>query len=119
VLLRLAYLGVTNAFAMLRLLPMSDRDKDAEILALRHQITVLERQLGKDRVRFDATDRRSWRRCTGCRWTCSVGCDCWCVRTRSFAGTGTWSHTATLPSPGRSAQGDRARSTPSGSWCCA
>ncbi|KAK1185265.1 hypothetical protein B7755_048615 [Streptomyces sp. NBS 14/10] len=46
-LLRLAYLGVTNAFAMLRLLRMSDRDKDAEILALRHQVTVLERQLGK------------------------------------------------------------------------
>ncbi|GAA0895202.1 MULTISPECIES: hypothetical protein [Streptomyces violaceusniger group] len=42
-LLRLAYLGVTNAFAVLRLLPMSDRDKDAEILALRHRITVLER----------------------------------------------------------------------------
>jgi hypothetical protein len=45
VLLRLAYLGVTNAFAMLRLLPMSDREKDVEILALRHQIAVLERQL--------------------------------------------------------------------------
>jgi len=37
VLLRLAYLGVTNALAMLRLLPMSDRAKDAEILALRHR----------------------------------------------------------------------------------
>jgi hypothetical protein len=45
VLLRLAYLGVTNAFAMLRLLPMSHRERDAEILALRHQIVVLERQL--------------------------------------------------------------------------
>ena len=44
-LLRLAYLGVTNAFAMLRLLPMSNREKDVEILALRHQIGVLERQL--------------------------------------------------------------------------
>jgi putative transposase len=42
VLLRLAYLTISNAFAALRLLPMSDRDKDAEILALRHQITVLE-----------------------------------------------------------------------------
>ncbi|WP_413099969.1 hypothetical protein [Streptomyces sp. Inha503] len=52
-LLRLAYLGVTNAFALLRLLPVSDRDKDAETLALRHQITVLERQLGGDRVRFE------------------------------------------------------------------
>jgi putative transposase len=57
VLLRLAYLAVTNAFAMLRLLPMSDRDKEVEILALRHQITVLERQLGNDRPRFDPSDR--------------------------------------------------------------
>ncbi|GAA3810338.1 hypothetical protein GCM10022206_56160 [Streptomyces chiangmaiensis] len=56
-LLRLAYLGVTNAFAMLRLLPMSDRDKDVEILALRHQITVLERQLGGDRPCFRPSDR--------------------------------------------------------------
>jgi hypothetical protein len=57
VLLRLAYLAVTNAVAALRLLPMSNRDKDAEILALRHQIAVLERQLGDARVRFDQTDR--------------------------------------------------------------
>ncbi|MEV0178982.1 integrase core domain-containing protein [Streptomyces sp. NPDC050625] len=56
-LLRLAYLTVTNAFALLRLLPMSDRDKDAEILALRHQITVLQRQLGKEKVRFTPSDR--------------------------------------------------------------
>src|SRR4051812_37832300 len=35
VLLRLAYLGVANALAMLRLLPMSVHAKDAEILALR------------------------------------------------------------------------------------
>jgi putative transposase len=57
VLLRLAYLTVTNAFAALRLLPMSDHDKDAEILALRHQIMVLERQLGADRVKFASEDR--------------------------------------------------------------
>jgi len=44
VLLRLAYLGVTNALALLRLLPMTDYAKDAEILALRHQIAILERQ---------------------------------------------------------------------------
>ncbi len=42
-LLRLAYLGVTNVFALLRLLPMSSRDKDAEILVLRHQLSVLQR----------------------------------------------------------------------------
>jgi len=37
---------------MFRLLPMSDRDKDIEILALRHQIGILQRQLGDTRVRF-------------------------------------------------------------------
>ncbi|WP_405587866.1 integrase core domain-containing protein [Streptomyces sp. NBC_01190] len=56
-LMRLAYLTVANALAMLRLLPMSDRDKDAEILALRHQITVLERHLGHRRARFTPGDR--------------------------------------------------------------
>ena len=56
-LLRLAYLGVTNVFALLRLLPMSDWDKDAEILALRHQLTVLERQLGNTRPRLSSGDR--------------------------------------------------------------
>jgi hypothetical protein len=57
VLLRLAYLGVANMFALLRLLPASDRDKIVEILALRHQIMVLERQLGKARPRFLPSDR--------------------------------------------------------------
>lgn len=56
-LFRLAYLGVTNTVALLRLLPMGDRDEDAEILALRHQIMVLERQLGGERVRFTRADR--------------------------------------------------------------
>jgi transposase InsO family protein len=42
---------------MLRLLPMTERDKDAEILALRHQIAVLERQLNGKRVGFTAGDR--------------------------------------------------------------
>ena len=56
-LLRLAYLGVTNALALVRLLPMSDRAKDAEILALRHQITVLQRQLRGEKVRFTPADR--------------------------------------------------------------
>jgi hypothetical protein len=57
VLFRLAYLGVTNALALLRLLPMSDRDKDAEILALRHQLAVLERHLHGERIRFTSADR--------------------------------------------------------------
>jgi hypothetical protein len=53
----LAHLGVTNTLALLRLLPMSAWDKDAQILALRHQITVLERQLHGQRVRFMWADR--------------------------------------------------------------
>ena len=56
-LLRLAYLGVVNVLALLRLLSASSRDKDAEILALRHQLSVLHRQLGPDRVRFTPGDR--------------------------------------------------------------
>jgi len=57
VLLRLAYLGVTNALAMLRLLPTSHHDKNIEILALRHEIMVLQRQLGTHRPRFEPADR--------------------------------------------------------------
>jgi hypothetical protein len=44
-------------FTLLRLLPGSDRDKDAEILALRHQLAVLRRQLDGQRVRFEPADR--------------------------------------------------------------
>ncbi|MEV6057482.1 hypothetical protein [Streptomyces sp. NPDC052107] len=56
-LLRLAYLAITNTFATLRLLPLSDHAKDMEILALRHQLTVLERQLGTNKVKFTPEDR--------------------------------------------------------------
>jgi transposase len=57
VLVRLAYLGITNVFALLRLLPRSDLDKDTEILVLRHELAVLQRNLGDQRVRFQPTDR--------------------------------------------------------------
>ncbi len=56
-MLRLAYLGVTNALAMLRLLPMNNQAKDVEILALRHQIMVLHRQLHGQKIRFTPADR--------------------------------------------------------------
>jgi transposase len=46
---------VTNTFTLLRLLPMSARDKDIEILTLRHQLLVLQRQVGKPA--FTDTDR--------------------------------------------------------------
>ncbi|MBL1101989.1 integrase core domain-containing protein [Streptomyces coffeae] len=54
-LLRLAYLAATNALAFLRLLPMSDREKDVEILVLRHQLLVLQRRVSKPT--FTDTDR--------------------------------------------------------------
>ena len=56
-LFRLAYLGVTNTLTLLRLLPMSDRAKDTEILALRHQITILERHTHGEKIRFSRADR--------------------------------------------------------------
>ncbi|MFE2090692.1 integrase core domain-containing protein [Streptomyces sp. NPDC059460] len=46
-LLRLPYLALSTAFSFIRLLPMGDREKDLEILALRHQLVVLQRQVGK------------------------------------------------------------------------
>jgi hypothetical protein len=50
VLLRLSCLALTNVFAFVRLLPVSDVDKDVEILALRHQLAVLQRQIDKPRL---------------------------------------------------------------------
>jgi hypothetical protein len=112
VLLRLAYLGVTNTFAVLRLRPISNRDKGIEILALRHQTTVLERQLGKDRPRYEPSDRALLavllhrlprnvlsRLLLLVRWT------------RSCAGTATCSPPATRPLPSRGARAGRALST--------
>jgi hypothetical protein len=50
VLLRLPYLALTSVFAFIRLLPMSDTDKDIEILTLRHQLAILQRQIDKPRL---------------------------------------------------------------------
>jgi hypothetical protein len=49
------FLQVT--LALLGLAISSDRNKDIEILALRHQIMVLQRQVGEQRPRFDRSDR--------------------------------------------------------------
>jgi hypothetical protein len=49
----LAYLAVSNAFTVLRLLPKGDREEDVEIFSSCHQITVLRRQLGAARSTFD------------------------------------------------------------------
>ena len=46
-LLRLPYLTLTSVFSFIRLLPLSDVDKNVEILTLRHQLAVLQRQVDK------------------------------------------------------------------------
>jgi putative transposase len=85
VLLRLLYLALTGMIRFLRLLAMSNADKDIEILALRHQLAVLRRQIGKSRL-TPPTGR--------CSPPCSTnspdqhcdGCCCWSPPTPSCAG---------------------------------
>ena len=48
--LRLAYLAVLRVFGWLALLARSERAKDAEILILRHQVAVLQRQVKPPRL---------------------------------------------------------------------
>jgi hypothetical protein len=86
----MAYRSVTNVFALLRLLPSSNRDKDVEILALRHQIVVLERQLGSpDRSSCPVTVH-SWPPCcTASPGTCWAGSGCWSSQRQCCTGTGT------------------------------
>ncbi len=82
-LVRLIYLSVTGVFGLLRLLPVTDRDKDIEIVVLRHQITILERQLGTTRPRFSAGDRAFLAALLHrIPATCSAGSGCWSAPTR-------------------------------------
>ncbi|MBG6088879.1 hypothetical protein [Actinomadura viridis] len=70
---------------------MTEREKDTEILVLRHQIVVLERQLAGERVRVTAADRALLVALLhrGCLPARCGGCGCWCGRTPYCAGTGT------------------------------
>jgi hypothetical protein len=108
VLLRLTYLGVTNAFALPRLLAMNDHQQnDIEILVLRHQITVPQRQLGPDTMRLAAADR-ALLAALAHRLPClrCAGRGCWRGRTRSCAGTAICSPADTPPDPDPSALAD-------------
>jgi transposase len=55
VLLRVIYLALTHLFAAIRLLGRDSADKDVEILVLRHQLAVLQRQSGVPKL--DRADR--------------------------------------------------------------
>ena len=48
--LRFTYLAVLRVFGWLALLARSDHAKDAEILILRHQVAVLQRQVRSPRL---------------------------------------------------------------------
>jgi hypothetical protein len=50
VLLRLPYLALTSVFTLIRLIPMTDSDKNVEILTLRHRLAILQRQIDKPRL---------------------------------------------------------------------
>jgi hypothetical protein len=90
VVLRLTYLGLTNAFALLRLLPRSDRAKDIEILTLRHQIAVLYRQLDGQRICFLPTDRALLAALrTPCHGQPCAACGYSCAQRPFCAGTAT------------------------------
>ncbi|HEX2806040.1 MAG TPA: hypothetical protein VHN80_07720 [Kineosporiaceae bacterium] len=54
-LLRLSHLALSSVFTVMGLLPMSDTVKDVEILALRHQLAILQRQI--DTPRLTGADR--------------------------------------------------------------
>ena len=49
-LLRIVYIAVLQVFGWLALLARSDQAKDAEILILRHQVAVLQRQVRMPRL---------------------------------------------------------------------
>ncbi|MET7518217.1 hypothetical protein ABZS88_33095 [Streptomyces sp. NPDC005480] len=72
---------------------MSDRDKPVEILVLRHQITVVEHQLGAEKAWFSQVIGRSRRHCcTGLPQDVLRRLPLLVRRTRCCAGTATWSH---------------------------
>jgi putative transposase len=62
--MRFAYLAVLRVFGWLALLVWSDRAKDAEILILRHQVAVLQRQVKAPRLSW--ADRAVLAALVGC-----------------------------------------------------
>jgi hypothetical protein len=89
---KLAYLTLCRSIQLLALLGRGDASKDLEILVLRHQLSVLRRQV--PRPRLEPADRALLaavsRVLPRARWSC-----CLSSPTRCCAGIGGWS-----PAPG-------------------
>lgn len=62
--MRFAYLAVLRMFGWIALIARSDRAKDAEILMLRHQVAVLQRQVKA--LRLSLPTGQSWPHWPGC-----------------------------------------------------
>jgi putative transposase len=62
--LQFAYPVALRVFGWLALLARSDRAKDTEILILRHQVAVLQRQVKTPRLSWPTV--QSWPRWPGC-----------------------------------------------------
>jgi hypothetical protein len=43
----LPYLALSSSVAVIRLVPVNGTEKDVEVLALRHQLAILQRQIDK------------------------------------------------------------------------
>jgi hypothetical protein len=98
--LRLSLLALTNAVAFVRLLPMNDVDKDVEILVLRHQLAVLQRQI--DEPHLAPPDRALSRpTCTDLPRPTLRRLHLIVSPTQSCAGTATSSATGTARRPAR------------------
>jgi hypothetical protein len=89
-LLRLAYLGITNAFALLRLLPGTSATRTSRSSRYGISSRVLQRQLDGQQVRFEPVDR-AWLAalCTRCHDRVCAAYGCWSVPTRSSRATAT------------------------------
>jgi hypothetical protein len=81
------YVVVCRLLELIVLVGRSERAKELEILVLRHELSILRRQV--NRPRFEPHDRLLLAAFTGC---CRAvpGMRSWCARRRSCTGIAAW-----------------------------